>query len=130
MKQIVYNQVTCLECNEVLVSHHRHDYKVCSCPNRAMADGGTAYLRYGAVDMSKIKIFAVYDDDPFEMIREYAERGGRGLNGDQPLNWVKLKDMDDDWLEAVLDYGGPEWHINLIKREIEYRKINKDERTK
>jgi hypothetical protein len=30
--------------------------------------------------------------------------------------------MNDDWLEAVLDYGGPEWHLNIIKNEIEYRK--------
>ena len=30
--------------------------------------------------------------------------------------------MDDDYLEAVLDYGGADWHIALIKKEIEYRK--------
>jgi hypothetical protein len=37
---------------------------------------------------------------------------------------VKLKDMDEDWLYAILDYGGPEWHINLIKKEIDYRNDN------
>ena len=31
--------------------------------------------------------------------------------------------MNDDWLEAVLDYGGAEWHLNIIRNEIEYRKL-------
>jgi hypothetical protein len=29
--------------------------------------------------------------------------------------------MDDDYLEAVFDYGGAEWHLDLIRREIKYR---------
>jgi hypothetical protein len=121
-RQLVYNSVTCLECNETIVSYHRHDYKTCSCPNEAMVDGGTAYLRYGAKDLSKIKGFAVYDDEPFEIVRKYATRGGRGKDGRQPLSWIAICDMDDDYLEAVLDYGGADWHIALIKKEIEYRK--------
>lgn len=121
MKQLVYNSVTCQECNETIVSYHRHDYKTCSCPNEAMVDGGTAYLRYGAKDMSKIKIFAVYDDDDFELVRQYATRGSRGKDGNQPLSWIAIRDMDDDYLEAVLDYGGADWHLALIKKEILYR---------
>jgi hypothetical protein len=87
-----------------------------------MVDGGTAYLRYGAKDMNKIKIFAVYADDPFEIVRKYASRGSRGVNGDQPLKWIPLCDMKDEHLEAVLDYGGAEWHLDLIQKEIQYRK--------
>jgi hypothetical protein len=121
-EQLVYNSVECLECGEMLVSYHVHDYKTCSCPNQAMVDGGTAYLRYGAMNMNKIKGFAVYDDDPFETVRKYATRGSRGKDGKQPLTWVPLCDMDDDYLEAVLDYGGSDWHIALIRKEIEYRK--------
>ena len=127
-EQLVYNSVECLECGEILVSYHVHDYKTCSCPNQAMVDGGTAYLRYGAMDMNKIKGFAVYDDDPFETVRKYATRGGRGKDGKQPLTWIPLCDMDDDYLEAVLDYGGPDWHIALIKKEIEYRKNKYNEK--
>lgn len=127
-KQLVYNSVTCQECNETIVSYHRHDYKTCSCPNNAMVDGGTDYLRYGAKDMSKIKIFAVYDDDPYETVRQYATRGSRGVDGKQPLTWIPLCKMEDGHLEAVLDYGGTEWHMNLIRREIQYRKdeLNRD----
>tara|TARA_R110000868_G_scaffold86593_4_gene242839 strand:- start:1750 stop:2112 length:363 start_codon:yes stop_codon:yes gene_type:complete len=87
-----------------------------------MVDGGTAYLRYGAKDMSKIKLFAVYADDDYELVRKYATRGSRGKDGKRPLTWIPLCDMDDDHLEACLDYGGPDWHMELIRKEIEYRK--------
>jgi hypothetical protein len=122
MRQLVYNAVKCLECDELLVSYSRHDYKTCSCPNSAMVDGGTAYGRYGAKDMSKIEKIDVYDDDDFEIVRKHAVRGSRGPNGDQPLSWIAICDMDDDYLQAVLDYGDADWHINIIRKEIEYRR--------
>ena len=125
IKNIVHSQVTCLECGEVLVSEHRHDYKTCSCPNETMIDGGNAYVRYGGKDLSKVETFTVFDTDDFKFVRRYAARGGRGVNGDEPLTWTKLCNMNDDWLEAVLDYypeGTNNPHLRLISKEIEYRK--------
>lgn len=124
-EQLVYNSVTCLQCGEVLVSYYRHDYKSCLCPNDTMVDGGVSYSRYGGKDMLLVKPFMIYDDDPFETVREYASRGGRGINGDEPLTYTRLKDINDDWLDAIIDYGGPIWHIELIKKEILYRHDNK-----
>jgi hypothetical protein len=86
-----------------------------------MVDGGTEYLRYGAKNMSKIKQFAVYADDDFEIVRKHATRGSRGKDGKQPLKYIPICEMDDDYLEAVLDYGDADWHIDLIKKEIDYR---------
>ena len=126
MRQIVYNSVKCLECNEVLVSRHRHDYVTCSCPNDAMADGGNEYGRYGAMDMDKIETYYVYADDAFEVVRTHAVRGSRGKDGKQPLTWIPIADMDDEYLQAVLEYGGAGWHEELISKEIEYRKNGKD----
>ena len=48
-------------------------------------------------------------------------RGSRGPNGDQPLTYIPICDMDDNYLKAVIEYGGAEWHINLIKKEYESR---------
>lgn len=124
-REIIYNEVTCLECNESLISYSRNDYKTCSCPNQAMVDGGQAYGRYGAKDLNKIESFCVYDDDDFKFVRRYASRGGRGIDGRGPLTWVKIKDMNDGWLQAVLDYypeGTDNSHLRLIKKEINYRK--------
>ena len=123
--QLVYNSVTCLQCGEELVSYNRHDYKTCLCPNETMVDGGVSYSRYGGKNMLLVNPFMVYDYDPFEIVREYAYRGGRGINGDEPLTYTKLKDINDDWLDAIIDYGGPIWHIELIKKEILYRHGNK-----
>lgn len=122
--QLVYNATRCLECGETLVSYYTHDFKTCSCPNSAMVDGGLDYGRYGAVDINNIERIEVYYDEPFEKVRQYATRGGRGKNGDEPLTWTPICEMNDGWLEAVLEYGGANWHLDLIRKEIQYRKDN------
>lgn len=43
---ITLNSAQCLDCGDILVSEHRHDYKVCTCGN-VFVDGGTAYVRHG-----------------------------------------------------------------------------------
>lgn len=121
MRQLVYNAVKCLECGKTIESHHVHDYKTCGCPNDAMVDGGTAYSRYGARDMRMIEKIDIYADDDFEIVRKYATRGSRGKDGKQPLSWIAICNIDDDYLQAIVDYGGPDWHIDLIKKEIAYR---------
>ena len=122
--QIVHNSVTCLECNKTIVSHYRHDYKTCGCPNHASVDGGLDYIRIGAANMNKISSLVITTDDPFVVVRQYADRGTYGKNGDQPLHYVKICNISDDWLEAIIKYGGAGWHIDLIKKEIQYRKDN------
>ena len=103
-KQLIYNSVKCLNCGEVLISHHRHDYKTCSCENKTMVDGGLEYLRFGGKDLSLIETNCLYDDEPFEVIREHMFRGGRGIDGKQPLKYVKLSEVNDEWLGAIIDY--------------------------
>lgn len=126
MRQIVYNSVKCLECNEVLVSRHVHDYVTCGCPNDAMVDGGNEYSRYGAMDMDKIETKYIYADDDFEVVRKYAVRGSRGIDGKDSLTWIPIAYMDDDYLQAVLEYGSAHWQVDLINKEIKYRKDGKN----
>jgi hypothetical protein len=33
--------------------------------------------------------------------------------------------MDDDYLQAVLEYGGADWHLDIIRKEIKYREDDK-----
>lgn len=124
-KQLIYNSVKCLNCGEVLVSYHRHNYKTCGCENQTSVDGGLDYLRYGGKDMTKVEVNSLYDDESFEQIREVVCRGGRGVNGDEPLKYVKLSEVDDEWLQAIIDYE--ELHrpenrfLNYYKQEQQWR---------
>ena len=33
--------------------------------------------------------------------------------------------MDDEYLQSILDYGGSPWHLDIIRKEIIYRKFEK-----
>ena len=103
-KRLILNSVICLSCGEQLVSRHTHDYKTCSCENGTMVDGGLSYQRYGGKDLELVQSFCIYDDEPHETLRMYIERGSRGKNGDEPLKYIKLKDIDDEYLKAIIDY--------------------------
>lgn len=126
VKKLMHNSVLCTQCGETLVSYHTHDYKKCSCENETMVDGGTDYQRFGGKDLSKVQSFCLYDDSPHELLREYVCRGGRGKNGNEPLKYIRLKDIDDKWLDAIIRYEEEfrpsNKFLNLYKSEQEYRK--------
>ena len=122
--QLVYNAVKCKACAVTIVSRHRHDYNTCGCANKSFVDGGLSYQKYGALDFDLIEPVAVYADEPFEKVRQYATRGSRGKTGKEPLTWVKLAEMTDEHLAAVLGFGGAEWHLKLIAKELQYRHEN------
>lgn len=89
----------------ILISRHRHDFvshtdKVTG--KEIFLDGGNEYQRIGGEGWTDLSI---YSDAPFEVIRENYCRGGRGKNNDQPLTWVALKDMNDEWLQAAIVYN-------------------------
>jgi len=44
--RIVLNAVKCCNCNQVVVSAHRHDFRECECGN-IFTDGGHDYTRRG-----------------------------------------------------------------------------------
>ena len=50
------SKIKCLMCGTVLESTYRHDWRSCGCLNQAFIDGGDAYLRYGAMDMTQVEI--------------------------------------------------------------------------
>lgn len=76
--------------------------------------------------MDKIEPKYIYADDNFQIVRKYAVRGSRGKDGKQPLTYIAICNMDDDYLQAVLDYGDANWHLELIRKEIKYREDGRD----
>lgn len=118
--KIYHNSVICLECGEKLISRHRHDFQSCSCENKTYVDGGLGfgYIRYGGKDLDKIQQFLISSEDKFEDIRFYFERGTYGKDGNEPLHYIKLKDMELNHLEILKDTH------EIYAREIKYRKKN------
>ena len=127
-KQLVYNSVTCQECNETIVSYHRHDYKTCECENETMVDGGTEYQRYGGKDLDLVDASStIYLSDDHEMNRSAAHWGNRGKDGRSPLSYKSIADMSNTHLANILkDLGGriAPWLENIIIEELTYRIIN------
>jgi hypothetical protein len=77
---------------------------VCGCENNTHVDGGFDYSKFGGENLELVQSFCIYENEPFEVIRFYLERGGRGANNDEELKYTKLKDISNDWLNAIIKY--------------------------
>lgn len=127
-RQCIYRSMTTPD-GTVIVSHHRHDYVTHKDKNGEtyMLDGGPDKFYRTSVNKEKGVINEVYLDEGHEKIRDYVHRGGRGKHGDQPLKWVPVSEMNDNWVEATIVYNedrgmGHGWFNKVLKDEIEYRK--------
>jgi hypothetical protein len=135
MKQLVYNAIQTPD-GTILESTHRHDYKThidSITNNQYMVDGGLDYQRV-SVNRDEINL-AVYSDEHFEKVREFAFRLGYGKPGAKDygeLRLTRFKDMTDNHLEQSVIYiekkhPNPEQsiHLQLLKKEVQYRTDNK-----
>lgn len=87
----------------IISSCHTHDYVTHVDKNGKtyMIDGGHDYIRSSA---NGDEIFiTIYDSDPHELQREYITWGSYGKTGNEALRYIKVKDMEDDHIQAVLD---------------------------
>jgi hypothetical protein len=92
-----------------IVSRHRHDYVEHRDANGETyaVDGGRDYLRrpYGftfphtATETSQ----SFKATDPFNKIRYYLEWGSYGKDGNEPLHYIALGDMETSHIEAVVE---------------------------
>ena len=99
--QLLYNALQTPD-GTILTSRSRHDYvsHVDENGKNYFTDGGLDYVRCSAHG-DEVHL-SVWSDDNHEVIRERAEWGTYGKDGDKPLNWVKLKDIETDHLKAVI----------------------------
>lgn len=111
----------------ILVSRHRHDFvrhTDAITGKEYVCDGGTSYIRWGMG--GDYKDLTIYSTDPHEKIRKGVERGGRGINGDEPLEYVTLDKINDEWLAAIIKYEEEHrpgnFYLPIFRKEVEYRK--------
>ena len=128
MRQLVLNRIQTPD-GTILTSYYRHDYVSYVDKNglEYMVDGGLDYLRRNVHENAPYKELSVYDDNPWEIVRQSFHRGGRGKNGDQPLKWVPMSEMSNGWLENSIQYNlergiDDSFASSLYRKELEYRK--------
>ncbi len=51
--KILLNSIKCKKCGDILISEHRHDFKMCSCDSVGV-DGGYDYLRRIGTDYEEL----------------------------------------------------------------------------
>lgn len=110
-----------------LQSFHRHDYKTHKDANGEtyMIDGGLDYQR-GTVNKAPARSRIITMDHAHWLRREHFHWGTRGKDGQQPLTWKPLKDLDTDHIEAIMktQHHIPDYLRELFKAELEYRTNN------
>ena len=128
-RQILCNRIQTPD-GTILTSYNRHDFKTHLDKNGYiyMVDGGMDHLRRNIVQEAPHTELTVYDDAPFETIREVLYRGGRGKDGRQPLKYVALNEMSNDWVQATItyeeDHRPDNKYLKYYRQELEYRKDN------
>jgi hypothetical protein len=127
--QLVLNRIQTPD-GTILTSYHRHDYKTHLDKNghEYMIDGGLEYHRSNVVSEAPHENLCVYSDADFTLIRQVYCRGGRGKDGLQPLTYVPLANMSNDWLLNCIEYNNDRGNSNcfankMYKAELSYRVI-------
>ena len=115
------NALKC-RCGTVIKSKHRHDFVK---HGDVAVDGGHEYIRRVG-DMSGTEELSVEDDGTIELAREHLEWGTYGRGKYAEPHSVKLKDMSDAHIEAILldGYRLHPLYAKYFPLELQYRKDN------
>jgi hypothetical protein len=91
----------------VLESKSRHDYKeyVDANGKTYVIDGGLDYHRRSA--NGDEESLCLHDDEPHEIQARVLTWGSYGKEGDQPISWIPIADMETDHLKTVLEECNP-----------------------
>lgn len=86
----------------IIESRHRHDFVTHIDKNgkEYMVDGGLDYIRRSR--NGDEEDMCVTTEDSFEKVRHVCAWGTYGINGDQPLQYKTIAEMDTAHIEAVL----------------------------
>lgn len=120
--EIIYNAIRTPD-GTVLESFNRHDFKS---HQGYSVDGGLDYLRrlYPAgSNPHDLRDISQYLSKDHKHNRQWLHWGTYGKNGDQPRQYVKIKDMSTAHLKAVLrDVPGALPRIvRVMEAELDYR---------
>jgi hypothetical protein len=120
--KIVVNAIMAMD-GTILQSHYRHDYKDYQCVvedkvYNCSIDGGYDYLARSG----KFTEMSLFEDSDFLIIRRFLCRGGRGEDSKQPLQYIPLFRINDEWLVALIEY------VDKNNRFLKYYQMEKEYR--
>lgn len=121
--QLVFNAALCLSCEELISSDNRHHFNTCSCGNVSV-DGGLEYEKRSFRIKELYENKSLYECDDFEEIRKFTKRGVARVNketGFFETVYLPISTLSNQHLVNILKGVGPEWHLKLIAKEIQYR---------
>jgi hypothetical protein len=123
-KRLVLNRIRTPD-GTVLTSHYRHDYKAHIDKNgfEYIVDGGSYYAKR-SVNVPEYEELSVYENEPFEVIRQSLLWGTCGKEGNTPLHYIRLCDMEDEHLLNCVNLvpDMDDMYYKFFWQEIEYRK--------
>tara|TARA_B110000240_G_scaffold150165_1_gene166352 strand:+ start:110 stop:481 length:372 start_codon:yes stop_codon:yes gene_type:complete len=123
MSTIIRNALRTPDGTEIR-SRYRHDYVTHTDANgkEYMVDGGVDYIRRSANGDEEDMV--VTTEDSFEVVRQACDWGTYGINGDQPLRYVTVAEMETAHIESILlnvKFINPAIKTTM-EHELEYRK--------
>lgn len=128
MKRIILNSIKTPD-GTILISHHVHDYQAYKDKNGEIyrIDGGHEYLRRSSNKIPATEM-SIYEDAPFEIIRENYYRGTFNKEGHRC--WVKLSEMSNNHILNCIRFNELKFNANcfanaIYEQEIKYRGTNK-----
>lgn len=126
-KQLIYSAIRTPD-GTILESKHVHDYQSYLDKNGEtyVLDGGLDYIRR-SINKEEAGDLSLYSDAPHEQVREKISRGSRGKSGREELKYILLKDIDDEYLQAIIDYEESNRpnnkYLPIYKNEQKFRKL-------
>jgi len=109
----------------VLESKTRHDYKEYEDANGwvYMVDGGLDYIRRTVHKQAPAIDLTLTEAEPHFFLRDYVTWGTYGKEGDEPLSYKTIADMETEHIQAVLDTqrGMYPQIRDFMVAELEYR---------
>lgn len=125
MNNVVYSALRTPD-GTLLESRHRHDCVTHWDENgkNYMIDGGVEYIRSSA--HGDEEYITVTLDDPHEVVREVVTWGTCGKNGDEPYREVKLSEMSNAHIKAVIETQSTMYPAfkRAMMNELTYRDAN------
>lgn len=114
-RHVLFSYVKCPDGTELV---YRGE-EVCHFDN-----SGILYSLKGLVCTPPLKVHRIYLDSPHRVLRKYCVWGNRGLEGRDPLQFVPVRELDTDHIEAIIrgGYGG-DYMLNVLSTELEYRNV-------